>query len=416
MPAKFLPATTACKPLAGQENRRSISLLRCHNLLSIACTSAHLYDIAFAQPPTEFHRIVSPQHFHIGGCLMLISRSSATAADAIRQSGATVRTRYVGILGTGFHVPEKVLSNSALEEIVDTSDEWIVARTGMRERRVAHSDEATSDLAAKAAHAALVDAGVDAADIGLILVATATADHVCPPTATLVQAKIGASAAAGFDIGAACSGFCNALMTGHQFILSGAYRHVLVIGADKLSSITNYEDRESCILFGDGAGAVVLGSNGGSELLAHHLGIDGTGADMIRVPAGGSRLPASDETIASRLHYLVLDGREVFRFAVKKFCEEIEAITERAGFTLDDLDWIVPHQANQRILEAAARKLRFPMAKVVSNIEHYGNTSSASIPIALAEAAHDGRIQKGDLVAFVAFGGGLTWGASLVRW
>jgi 3-oxoacyl-[acyl-carrier-protein] synthase III len=340
----------------------------------------------------------------------------APAPAIARRRRSKTRTRYAGILGTGFHVPETVLSNSALEEIVDTSDEWIHTRTGMRERRIAHRDEATSDLAAAAARNALADAGMAPSEVDLILVATATADHVCPSTAALVQYKIGSCNAAGFDIGAACSGFVNALMTGQQFIVSGAYDHVLVIGADKLSSITNYKDRDSCILFGDGAGAVVLGANGGSELLAHDLGLDGSGADLISVPAGGSARPASDQTIADRQHFLTLDGREVFRFAVTKFCEEVKKVADLAGFTVSDVDWIVPHQANQRILEAAARKLRFPMEKVVSNVERYGNTSSASIPIALAEAARDGRIKKGDLVAFVAFGGGLTWGASLLRW
>lgn len=340
----------------------------------------------------------------------------APAPAVARRRKAKTRTRYAGILGTGFHVPETVLSNSALEEIVDTSDEWIVTRTGMRERRIAKRDEATSDLAAAAARAALADAGIAVSEIDLILVATATADHVCPSTAAIVQYKIGASNAAGFDIGAACSGFVNALMTGHQFVVSGAYDHVLVIGADKLSSITDYENRESCILFGDGAGAVVLGANGGSELLAHDLGVDGSGADLISVPAGGSANPASEQTVADRRHFLKLDGREVFRFAVKKFSEEVEKVAAQAGYSVEDVDWIVPHQANQRIIEAGAKKLGFPMEKVVSNVEHYGNTSSASIPIALTEAAMDGRIQKGDLVAFVAFGAGLTWGASLVRW
>lgn len=332
------------------------------------------------------------------------------------RSRAHKSSRHVGILGLGFHTPDHVLSNAALEEMVETTDQWILDRTGMRERRIADENTATSDLAAAAARAALADAKIGAREIDLILVATATPDQVCPSTAAFVQDKIGARHAAGFDIGAACSGFLHALMTGHQFIVSGAYRHVLVIGAEKLSSITDYQDRNSCILFGDGAGAVVLGGEGGSEVLGHDIGLDGSGAQMITVPAGGSRRPASAVTVANRQHFLTLNGREVFRFAVAKFGEEIEKITANHGFTVDDLDWIVPHQANHRILEAAARKLRVPMDKVVSNVEHYGNTSSASIPIALTEATRDGRIKPGDLVALVAFGGGLTWGASLIRW
>jgi len=333
-----------------------------------------------------------------------------------RRANDTAAMRTAGILGAGGYVPDTVLSNHDLEKMVDTSDEWIFARTGMRARRIASPEQATSDMAAAAATRALEDAGLAAQDIDLILVATVTPDHMCPSAAAIVQHEIGAVDTPGFDINAGCTGFVHGMSIGAQFIAGGVYEHVLVIGAEKLSTIMDYEDRESCILFGDGAGAVVLGADADGEILDCHLGLDGSEAQTIWVPAGGSRLPATEATVAERRHFVRLQGRRVYRFAVSKFCSEIEGLAERKGIAVSDIDWIVPHQANQRITEAAATQLGVPMEKVVCNIEQYGNTSSASIPIALAEAVDDGKIQPGQLVALVAFGAGLTWGSALVRW
>ena len=330
-------------------------------------------------------------------------------------AGAALRR--VGILGTGSYVPDRVLSNADLELLVDTSDEWIRARTGMRERHIAAPGQATSDLAVNASVHALEQAGLAAADLDLILVATVTPDYICPPAACLVQHRLGAVRAAGFDISAACSGFINALMTGHKLVASGAYENALVIGADVLSSITDYQDRESCVLFGDGAGAVVLGADTGDHLLLDHvLHIDGAGADLIRVPAGGSRLPASHETVEHRLHFLSIQGQKVFKFAVAKFSELVEEIIARNGLALEDIGLMIPHQANRRIIEAALKKLGIAEERVFVNVDRVGNTSSASIPMALDEAARRGRIEPGQLVCMVTFGGGLTWGASLLRW
>jgi 3-oxoacyl-[acyl-carrier-protein] synthase-3 len=322
----------------------------------------------------------------------------------------------VGILGTGGYAPERVLSNGDLERMVATSDEWIQTRTGMRERRIGGSGQATSDLAAAAGRQAMQRAGLLPEELELILVATVTPDHVCPPTACLVQQKLGAVNAAGFDVQAACSSFMNALQTGHALVGSGSYRNALVIGADMLSTITDYQDRESCILFGDGAGAVVLGQGGGGELLDHVMGIDGSGADLIKMPAGGSRLPASHATVEARQHFLRMEGRKVFKFAVARIAAVVEQILDRNGLGLADLDLLIPHQANLRILEAAAERLGLPMGRVVVNIERFGNTSSASVPLALDQAVQEGRLRRGQLACLVAFGGGLSWGASLLRW
>ncbi|MEQ8767126.1 MAG: beta-ketoacyl-ACP synthase III [Planctomycetota bacterium] len=323
----------------------------------------------------------------------------------------------VGVLGVGSYAPERILSNEDLERLVDTSDEWIQTRTGMRERRIVAKDQATSDLCYAASKVALERAGLAAEEIGVIIVATVTPDHVCPATACHLQRLLGAKQAAGFDLSVACTGFVNALMTGHSLVASGAFPNALVLGADSLSTITNYEDRESCVLFGDGAGAVVLApTNEGSQIIDHIVGIDGEGADMIIVPAGGSRRPASHETVDNREHALQLQGRKVFRFAVTKFAEVVPAIVARNGFEIDDLDLIIPHQANLRIIEAGADKLGVSMDKVLVNVDRFGNTSSASIPLAIDEACRTGRLQRGNLVCLVGFGGGLSWGASLLRW
>ncbi len=327
------------------------------------------------------------------------------------------RLRKVGILGTGSHAPENILNNDDLSKMVETSDSWIIERTGMQERRIAGEDQAASHLAIAAARAAIDQAGVKAADIELIVVATATPDTLFPATACRVQQAIGATRAAGFDVAAACAGFVNALMTADSMIAAGHFQNALVIGAEKLSSITDYTDRNTCILFGDGAGAVVLGADAdGAILLDHTIRIDGEGLDLIELPAGGSRQPATAESVATNQHYLKLEGRKVFRFAVKVICESVTEVLERNGYTIDDLDLLIPHQANLRIIEAANAKLGIAPDRVAINIEKYGNTSAASIPILLDELSREGKLKKGQLICFVAFGAGLSWGASLLRW
>lgn len=334
-----------------------------------------------------------------------------------RPSEDRPRLRKVGILGTGSHAPERVLNNEELSRIVDTSDAWISERTGMQERRIASDEEATSDLAIAAARPALDQAGLDPADVELIVVATATPDTLFPATACRVQHAIGATRAAGFDLAAACAGFVNALMTADAMIAAGRYRNALVIGAEKLSSITDYTDRNTCVLFGDGAGAVVLGADtDGATLLDHVIRIDGEGLDLIDLPAGGSRLPATSQTVADRQHYLQLEGKKVFRFAVKVIHESVTEVLERNGFTIEDLDLLIPHQANLRIIEAANARLGIDPERCAVNIERYGNTSAASIPILLDELSREGRLKRGQLVCLVAFGAGLSWGASLLRW
>lgn len=325
--------------------------------------------------------------------------------------------RRVGLLGTGSCIPDRVLTNHELAQLVDTSDEWIVTRTGVRERRVIAPGQAVSDLATGAGRRALAESGLSAAEIELIVVATVTPDHVCPPTACHVQRKLGATRAAGFDLAAACSGFANALLVGHNLVATGAFANALVIGADALSAITDYQDRATCVLFGDGAGAVVLAPDPTNrEILDHVVGIDGSRADLIMVPAGGSAKPASQETLDRREHFLGLDGRQVFRFAVSKMCEMVTTIAERNEVAVADIDLLIPHQANRRIIDAAAAKLGIPVDRVLVNVERFGNTSSASIPLALDEAVRSGRLRPGDLVCTVAFGGGLSWGASLLQW
>lgn len=331
--------------------------------------------------------------------------------------GPAKTVRRVGIVGVGAYAPERVLSNADLEKLVETSHDWIVERTGMVERRIAAPGEASSDLASAAAARALESAGLAAADVELIIVATATPDHFCPATACYVQQKLGATGAAGFDVAAACSGFLVALTTAHGLLSAGTFANALVIGAEVLSSVTNYEERESCILFGDGSGAVVLGTDPSQgELLDNIIGMDGEGADLIIIPGGGSRRPASVETVEGHEHCLSIQGRKVFRFAVEKLCELTHTLLERNGYTLDDIDLLIPHQANLRIIEAGAKKLGIDMNRVFVNIDRYGNTSSASVPIALDEAMRSGRLEKGMLVCMLAFGGGLTWGGSLMRW
>jgi len=325
--------------------------------------------------------------------------------------------RTVGILGSGSYVPARVLRNAELEGMVDTTDAWIVARTGIRERHIVAPGQATSDLAVLAGRRALEQARLEPDDLELILVATATPDEISPATSCRVQRGLGAGRAAGFDVNAACSGFVHALMTGDHLVAAGAFENALILGADTLSSITDYQDRESCVLFGDGAGALVIGTRAdGGEILDHIVGMDGSQADLITVSAGGSRQPACHETIDRRAHFLHMQGRKVFRFAVTKICELVREMTSRNGLSLDDVDLVVPHQANRRILEAATRALEIGPERVLVNVDRFGNTSNASIPLALDEAVRRGQLEPGMLVLLVAFGGGVTWGATLLRW
>jgi len=300
---------------------------------------------------------------------------------------------------------------------MDTSDEWIVERTGIHERHVAADNEATSDLATKAAQKALEDANITAAEIDLIIVATGTADMAFPATACLVQDNLRALNAAAFDVSAACSGFIYALVTGSQFIKAGVYRKVLVIGAETLSRITDWSDRKTGMLFGDGAGAAVLGETPeGYGILGVDLGANGSGAELLKVPAGGSRNPATAETVLQKQHYIQMDGNEVFKFAVKIMGETTSKALQSANLTHGDLTYLVPHQANIRIIKSAAKRLGLPMDQVVVNVDKYGNTSAASVPIALDEAVKSGVIKPGDIVALVGFGGGLTWASSIIKW
>ncbi len=324
----------------------------------------------------------------------------------------------VGFLGLGYYVPSRVLTNSDLEKMVDTSNEWIITRTGIKERRIAEDNVATSDLAKEAALKALNNAGLKPEQIDLIIVATITPDMAFPSTACILQDKIGAKNAACFDISAACAGYLYAIAIAEQFIKSGVYRHVLVAGAEKLTSITDWKDRNTCVLFGDGAGAAVLGrAEGDSGILAIYLGSDGTQHDILKLPAGGSRMPASHKTVDERLHYLKMEGSELFKHAVKIMADAGERVAKLAGLNSpQEIDFIIPHQANVRILNAVAKKIGIPQSKIYFNIERYGNMSSASTAVGLAEAAQDKRIKKGDIILLDAFGSGLVWGAIIIKW
>lgn len=321
------------------------------------------------------------------------------------------------IIGWGAYVPRRVVTNADIAKLVDTSDEWIVERTGIRERRLAAPEETTASMAIAAAERALASAGADPLAVDLIIVATATPDYMFPATACLVQRAIGATRAAAFDLGAGCSGFIYGLAMGAHAIESGACQQVLVIGAETLSRITDWSDRGTCVLFGDGAGAVLLGqARNPGGVLATHLGADGGGADWLILPAGGSRRPASAETVAENLHTIQMDGQKVFRFATKIIPEATRKVLAQAGLSVGDVDMIIAHQANARILQAAAERLGVPKEKMYANIDRYGNTSAASIPIALGEAADAGVLQPGQRVVLVGFGAGLTWGAALLEW
>ncbi|MNH97766.1 3-oxoacyl-[acyl-carrier-protein] synthase 3 [compost metagenome] len=314
-------------------------------------------------------------------------------------------------------MPEKILTNSDLEKMVETNDEWIVSRTGIRERHIAAPHEATSDLAYEAALKALDSAGMRAEDLDLIIVATVTPDSTVPSTACILQDKLGAKGAAAFDLSAACSGFVYGLATASGFIQNGMYNNALVIGADTLSRITDYSDRNTCVLFGDGAGAVIIGEvPEGRGFLSFDLGAEGSGGSLLNIEAGGSRLPASHQTIEDKKHFLYMNGREVFKFAVRVMGTATERVLTKAGLGKENIDLFVPHQANIRIIQSAMQRLDLPPEKCVINVDKYANTSAASIPLALVEAAEEGRIKEGDAVLMVGFGGGLTWGASVLIW
>ena len=321
------------------------------------------------------------------------------------------------ITGWGTAVPDGVLTNADLEARVDTSDSWIVERTGIRERRIAAPGECTSVLAATAATEAIKRAGITPGDVQLLIVATATPDQPIPHTGAFVGERLGLRCGS-FDLSAACAGFVYGLVVASGMLATGL-DCVLVVGAETLSRITDPEDRGTCILFGDGAGAAVLGpadDETGAGLLAWDLGCDGSSADLLRVPAGGSRLPASARTVAERGHYIKMQGGEVFRRAVRAVVDSAGVTLRRAGITAREVDWFVPHQANLRIIEAAAARLDLPAERTLVNIERYGNTSSASIPLALFEAVEDGRVRDGDVVLVSGFGAGMTWGSALMRW
>ena len=321
------------------------------------------------------------------------------------------------ITGWGKFVPAQVLTNDDLTQIVDTSDEWIHTRTGIAERHIASDDETTSTMALQAARQALGVAALKPSHLDLIIVATATPDYLFPSTACLVQDALGASRAAAFDLSAGCTGFVYGLSVAADLISSGAYENALIIGAETLSRIVDWSDRATCVLFGDGAGAVVLQANGAEGgVLSTVLGSDGSGANLLRLPAGGSYEPASHHSVAEGRHYLKMRGREVFRFAVRTLPAATRLVLERAGLTLAELNLVIPHQANQRIIEASTRSLGLPPEAVFSNLERYGNTSAASIPIALCEAIEKKRVKQNDLLVCVGFGAGLTWGATAVRW
>ncbi|MEJ6952162.1 beta-ketoacyl-ACP synthase III [Natronospora cellulosivora (SeqCode)] len=325
-------------------------------------------------------------------------------------------TKKATITGIGKYVPPKVLTNADLEKMVDTSDEWIRSRTGIIERHIVEDNVTTADIGYEAAKAAIDDSDIRAEDLDLIIVATVTPDMAFPATACLIQEKLGAKKAAAFDLEAGCSGFVYSLAVGAQFIESGLYKNVLVIGAETLSKITDWEDRSTCVLFGDGAGAAVLQATDKGGMLAFDLGADGAGGKSLYIPGGGSLNPSSEITIEEKKHYIKMEGNQVFKFAVKTMGQASVNVIEKAGLSPDDVDLLVPHQANTRIIEAAANRLNLGEDKVFVNLPYYGNTSSASVPIALVEAKEAGLVKNGDVIVLVAFGAGLTWASTVIEW
>ncbi|HEY1717738.1 MAG TPA: beta-ketoacyl-ACP synthase III [Verrucomicrobiae bacterium] len=325
--------------------------------------------------------------------------------------------RTCSITGVGSYVPEKILTNADLEKMVETSDEWITSRTGIKERRIAAKDEFTSDMAAKAAQRAMKMAGVTAEQIDLVIVATISPDMPFPSTACLVQQKIGAKRSAAFDLEAACSGFIYGLEVGQQFILSRTYETVLVVGAEKLSAITDWTNRNTCVLFGDGAGAAILQHRENSHgLLTTVMGADGSKADLLSMPGGGSACPASQQTVADRLHFLRMDGKETFKNAVQAMVSASNEAMRRCDIDITKIKCVIPHQANQRIVDAVGERLKAAPEQIFVNLHKYGNTSAASVAIALDEAVAAGKVSRGDLILLIVFGAGLTWGAAVIEW
>ncbi|MGB8167367.1 MAG: beta-ketoacyl-ACP synthase III [Chthoniobacteraceae bacterium] len=325
--------------------------------------------------------------------------------------------RTVSIIGTGSYVPERVLSNAEMEKMVETTDEWITTRTGIKERRIAAEGESTSDLAAKAAQAAMENSSITADEIDLIIVATVTPDMAFPSTACFVQQKIGAKSAACFDVSAACAGFLYALEIAQQFITSHTYDTILVIGAEKLSSIVDWTDRNTCVLFGDGAGAAILRHRGGGHgVISTYMASDGGLADILYIPGGGSRTPITKENADAKLNCIKMNGKETYKHAVTSMMDAATRALADANLKASDLACIIPHQANLRIIEAIAGRLHIPMERFMVNLDRYGNTSAAAVAIALDEANRTGRMKVGDYVLLVVFGGGLTWASSVIQW
>jgi len=346
-----------------------------------------------------------------------MTHSAATRTIKNPRVKGTFHPRTCAFASVGAYVPEKILTNADLEKMVDTTDEWITSRTGIQQRRIACEGEYTSDMAAKAARLAMERAGVTADDIDLIIVATITPDMLFPSTACLVQQKIGARRAAAFDIEAACSGFIYALEIAQQFIASHTYNTVLVIGAEKLSSIIDWKDRNTCVLFGDGAGAAILQSRSDTHgLLTACMGADGSKGELLSMPAGGSRQPATIDSVNSRLHYLRMDGKETFKSAVNAMYQAAQEALRRCEIDISQIKLVIPHQANRRIIDAVGERLGARPDQVFVNLHKFGNTSAASVAIALDEAVTAGLIQRGDLVLLVVFGAGLTWGAAVIQW
>ncbi len=330
---------------------------------------------------------------------------------------AKTEKRKIKIAGTGFYVPDKILTNFDLEKMVDTSDEWITTRTGIKERRIAPEDQMTSDLGVKAGQSALKNAGLKVKDIDLIITATSTPDTIFPSTACWTQNKMGADHIPAFDVSAGCTGFLYGLILAEGLILSGISKRILLIGAELLSKVTNWKDRNTCVLFGDAAGAVVLEeSRDDSGMLSSYWRADGKLGDLLSIPAGGSRIPTTAETVALDLHYLQMKGNEVFKHAVKRMGEAAISALKKVGLTTEDVDYLIPHQANIRIIDATGRRLKLPPEKVYINIQRYGNVSVATIPIALHELRTEGKLKKGTIVVMDAFGAGFTWAAVTYRW
>jgi 3-oxoacyl-[acyl-carrier-protein] synthase-3 len=328
----------------------------------------------------------------------------------------TSNGRAISITGLGCYVPERVITNEELAKMVDTSDEWIVERTGIRERHVAAPEEALSDLCMPAARDALEQAGVRPEDLDLIIIATVTPDMFFPSTGAIIADALGAKDAAAYDLSAGCTGFMYALAQAHGMVSAGLSNRALVIGGDVLSKIVNWHDRATCVLFGDGAGAVVVEPVRDEGFFGFELGADGSGGVHLHMPAGGSRMPATSETVADEQHFAIMNGREVFKFATRVLVSSAEKLLEECDTAMSEVDVYVPHQANVRIIEHASKKLGVPEERVVVNVDRFGNTSSGSIPLALADAAADGRIEEGKLVLMTGMGAGLTWGSALMRW